>query len=124
MPKETPETQVPDVAAAAASLVFTRAPDYRVIFSDFNRSRVGNGSVTITFSKQTHTPSLQANPNIIEEQAEVTLSWIQFKIMILNFTSILSAIETEIGSIPLPKVFKIDDEKNRQVVRSLGISQR
>jgi hypothetical protein len=124
MPKETQETQDLNAAAAAAGLTFTRASDYKAIFSDFNRLRVGNGSVTITFSKQNHAPSLQAAANIIEEQAEVTMSWIQFKMMVLNFTSVLSAIETEIGPIPIPKVVKIDDERNRKLIRGLGISQR
>jgi hypothetical protein len=111
------------VAAAEAALVFTRTSDFKSVFSDVNRLRVGNGTVTVTFSKITHSPSVQANPNIIEEQAEVTMSWVQFKMAVLNCVSLLSAIEAEVGSIPLPKSHKINDERNRTAVRALGMSQ-
>jgi len=109
-------------AAAAAALMFTRAPDYKVCFSDFHRSRVGNGTYTIVFSKVAHAPSSQMLANIIEEHVEIIMSWTQLKMVAENMVSAISAIEAEVGTIPLPSNFQINEAGSRAVVRALGLS--
>jgi hypothetical protein len=110
------------VAAAAPSLTFTRAPDFKTIFSDIVRPTIGNGSITIVFSKLTHKPSLNVQTNIVEEHVEVVMTWTQFKMVMQNFSSILSAIETEVGPIPMPHAFRASDASNRAIVRALGLT--
>jgi hypothetical protein len=123
-PSATPfnPTDPASVAAAAASLTFTRAPDFKTIFADMVRPRIGNGSITIVFGKLSHRPSLQMEANVIEEHIEIVMTWTQFKMVMQNFSSILSAIETEIGPIPIPETFRPSDETNRAIVRALGMT--
>jgi hypothetical protein len=42
--------------------------------------------------------------------------------MLANLSSILSAIETEIGPISLPNNFKVFDDLHRALVRGLGLT--
>ncbi len=133
MPEETPSrgevsaqtdpNNPASVAAAAAALRFTRAPDYKVCFSDFHRSRVGNGTFTIVFSRiEAHTPSPQMPANVVEEHVEIIMSWTQLKLVTENLVSAIAAIEAEVGAIPFPRNFQINEEANRAIVRALGLS--
>jgi hypothetical protein len=99
---------------------FTRAPEYRTIISDFHRARVGNGTANIIFSQVSHAPSAQILGNIIEEKVELVLSWTQLKMVSMNLASIVKAIETEIGPIPVPQGYQVIDANNQLAVRSLG----
>lgn len=109
-------------AAAAAALTFVRAPDFKTIFSDLARSRVGNGIVGILFSRVTHPPGAAILTNIVEDQAEIVMTWTQFKMVIQLWSSLLSAIETEIGPIPLPQSFQVSEDNSRAIVRTLGFA--
>jgi hypothetical protein len=109
-------------AAQVAGLTFTRAPDFKVCFSDFHRSRVGNGTVNIVFSRTAHAQSLQMLANIIEEHVEVIMSWTQLKMVAENLASAVAAIEAEVGTIPIPRDFQINEAGNRAIVRALGLS--
>ena len=103
-----------------SQLQFSRSPEFRSFFSDVHRVRIGNGTVSITFSATTHEPSLSNVGNIIEEQAELLVSWTQLKIISLNLTALVAAIEEEISHIPIPTSFRINMEANRLTARSLG----
>jgi hypothetical protein len=133
MPEETappsgPSTQPifnPDdpasfAAAAKAFFTFTRAPDFKAFFCDMARSRLGNGTITLVFGKLAHAPSLEMVANIIEEHAEIAMSWTQLKMLVQNWSAILSAIETHIGPIPIPASFHLTDPE--ESVRGLGLS--
>ena len=81
---------------------FTRADDYKRLYSDIFRTRIGNGDLTLIFSKTTHDPGIDVSGNIIEEQVEVTLTWTHMKVLASLLSSLTQAVETEIGPIPLP----------------------
>lgn len=118
----TPNDPASVAAAAAVALTFTRAPDFKVCFSDFHSPKVGNGTYTIVFSRVAHAPSSQILPNVIEEQVEIIMSWTQLKIITENMVSAIAAIEAEVGTIPFPSNFQINEAGNRAVVRALGLS--
>jgi len=117
-----PATPASVVAAAAATLTFVRAPDFKVCFSDFHQIRAGNGVLTVVFSKTTHAPAGPMIANIIEEHVEVVMSWTQLKMVAQNLSASVSAIEAELGPIPFPRDFRINDAANRAIVRALGLS--
>jgi hypothetical protein len=99
---------------------YTRASDYKSFFSDIHKARIVNGGIAVTFSAMRSQPGGLIPANIIEEQAEVVMSWIQLKIVVQNLGSVLEAIEKEIGVIQTPG-FAPNPEANRAVVRSLGL---
>lgn len=45
-----------DLAKLAAGLTFTRSPEYKVVYSNLFRSRVGSGDITLIFSRVTQRP--------------------------------------------------------------------
>jgi hypothetical protein len=96
-----------------------------VIFSNLFKSRVGNGECTIIFSKLTHAPSFAASANIIEEQAEITITWPQLKMFSIQLGTLVSAIEDVVGIIPIPQGFQQAvasmPQAQHDVVRSLGL---
>jgi hypothetical protein len=110
------------VAAVSSFFTFTRAPDFKKIFSDVVRYRVSNGFITLLFSTTTSTPGVENLSNIVEDHTEIVMTWIQLKIMLANLNSILSAIETEIEPIRLPNTFRINDTHARAIVQGLGLT--
>jgi hypothetical protein len=117
----TPPSPAEMIELAAANLVFTRSADYKTIYSSVVRTRIGNGDVSIVFSKTTHAPSAAFNANIIEEQVEVVMSWVQAKMFKEVLVSLLQAVDEEIGEIPIPSAFKIDKAVQRAAVQGLGL---
>jgi hypothetical protein len=111
-------------AAALAELSFSRASDYQSFFSDFHRMRIGNGSINIVFSKTTHSPGVQFTGSVVEEKAEVVMTWTQMKMMFINFSQTIEAIEKELGAIPVPQNFQPDLVLARDIVRGLLLSPR
>ncbi len=110
----------PDVAKLLAGLTFTRSPEYKVVYSNVFRTRVGGGDITLIFSRITHVPSIAVAGDVVEEQIEVVMSWQQLKQFEMALKSVVDAIEQEVGEIQVPTVFKIDQDGQRAVVRSLG----
>jgi hypothetical protein len=103
----------------------TRSPDYRRIYLDFIRSRIGNGDITVVICKTTHDPNaLVPNVNGVYEEIEVTMSWTQLKLVHAIFGNFVEAIEHETGPILIPESFRLDQEAQRPVVRTLGLSPR
>src|SRR5690349_3187403 len=88
-------------APAASSISFTRSPEYRAIFSDIVRTRVGNGECAIIFSKATHVPGVNIATSVIEEQIEVIVTWAELKALSLTMASLVEGIEAEMGPLPI-----------------------
>jgi hypothetical protein len=109
-----------------ANISFRRAGDYKNIYSDLFKAIIGNGQLTIIFSRATHEPSATAETNIIEEQLEIVMSWPQMKMLAMHLISLVQAVEKEVGSIPIPNVFQNFIRENPQaqenIVRGLGLS--
>lgn len=114
----------PEIAKLLAGLTFTRSSEYKVVFSNAFRTRVGTGDITLIFSRVTHTPSVAIAGTIIEEQVEIAMSWPQLKQLAMALTSIVNAIEQEVEEIQVPMAFKIDPEAQRVVIRGLGFPSR
>jgi hypothetical protein len=118
---ESPDLSSAAVAKAIAALTVTRSPEYRTIYSNVVRPRVGNGDITLIFSRLTHAPHILANAQIVEEQVEVVMSWIHLKMFEQTLRMLVDAIDQEVGDIPLPAGFKLDPEAQHAVVRTLGL---
>lgn len=107
-------------------LSFTRSDEYKRIFADFFRTRLGTGEITTIVSKVTHGPNMNVEGNIIEEQIELVMTWSSVKMLQLHLMSLVSAIEEEVGYIPIPANFlanlEAGHDAQRNLVRSLGLS--
>jgi hypothetical protein len=112
----------PEIAKQLAALTVTRSGDYKTIYSDVFRTRIGSGDVTLIFSKLTSSPNIAAIADIVEEKAEIVMSWPQLKMFEQVLRAIVDAVEQEIGKIPIPAAFKVDPEANRTVIQNLGLS--
>lgn len=114
------------VSPDASALSVVRSDEYRTVFSDLYRVRLGNGDLTLIFSKLTHTPSISAEPDILEEQVEIVMTWSTIKMLQLHLASLIGGIEQELGSIPVPTAFlantNLTPTAQRAVVRGFGLS--
>jgi hypothetical protein len=115
------EEQAAKLAPPLAALTVTRSNEYRTIYSNFYRTRIGANEITMTFSRISHAPSILAPANIIEEQTEIVMGWPQLKMLAQTLREIVEAFEKEVGTIPLPLVFRPNLEGQRQAVRTLGL---
>jgi hypothetical protein len=110
----------------AQDISYTRSADYKEVFVNLFKGRIGNGEAAILFSKITHTPSLAATPNVVEEQVEITMTWVQLKILSIYIGDIVQGIEDELGVIPIPATFqqgiRANPQAQRAVVKSLGLT--
>jgi hypothetical protein len=111
-----------DLVKQIAALSVTRSAEYRSIYSDIFRARIGSGDATLIFSRLTHSPSIAAAGNVIEEQVEVVMSWPHLKMLEHTLRNLVDAIEQEIGEIKLPAAFNPNLEAQRIAIRSLGLS--
>ena len=107
--------------AGLPSFKFERSPEYRTIYSDLHRFRLGNGTANIVFSRTGHNPGVQMDVTAVEEQVEIVVSWMQLKMIAMNLAATIAALEEEIGDIPIPAGFSVNEDVVREVVRSLGI---
>jgi hypothetical protein len=122
VPEESAQTnEIPTSAPNPSDiLTFSRASDYKSIFSDLHQMRIGNGNVYITFSKTTRAPGASMLANIVEEHCEIVMTWPQIKMLALNLSATVSAVEEGIGPISIPTGFRINPAANLTAVKSLG----
>jgi hypothetical protein len=113
--------QLEKMAPALTALAVTRSNDYKAAYSNLYRTRIGANEVTLLFARMTHTPSIFAVVNAIEEEFEVTMGWSQIKTLVMTLTEIIRAFEQEVGTIPIPLSFQPNLEAQRQAVRNLGL---
>jgi len=120
-PTAPPTNAEIEAQPTAAGITFARSADYRTIFSNITRTRIGNGEVTLIFSRVAHAPNNPAAVgSVIEDQVEIVLTWIQLKIFNDQLTAVVMAIDEEVGEIKLPMAIKTYPEVQRTNVRSLG----
>src|SRR5205814_6333060 len=100
-----------------------RSPDYRVIYADLYRPRLGNGDVTLVFSRTSHEPSVSIEATVVDEQAEIVFSWATAKLLAAHLGALMTAIEDELGEIPVPAGITFDVQRQREAVRSLGLTR-
>lgn len=109
--------------APNTSPVVTRSESFRRIHSNLAKYRLGQGEVFITFSVVTE-PLISGQIGVMEE-AEISLTWIQMKILKNNLNSAIKAIEKIHGKIPeAPKIMSDEefDLQNEAIVMGLGLS--
>ena len=120
MPEKQEST--PALPEAIAALTVTRSADYKVVYSNVYRTRIGAGELTLLFGRFAHAPNIRAEVNVLEEEVEVIMTWSQLKMLAQTLSSAIDALEQEIGEVKIPTAFKIDLESQRAAVRSLGFS--
>jgi hypothetical protein len=112
---------IPPHLAELAELTVTRSSAFNTIYANIFRTRISITELTMIFSRLTHTPSILAQGNVIEEQCEIIVSWPQAKLFLLVLKSIVDAFENETGPILIPTDFQPNMEGQQQAVRSLGL---
>jgi hypothetical protein len=117
------QSSQPELRALAqliSNLTVTRSADYRTIYSNVFRTRVGNGDVTVIFSRLTHNPSITAAGDVIEEQVEIVVTWSQLKMFAQALRTLVDVIDQEVGEIEIPSSFRLNPEAQRSAIRTLG----
>jgi hypothetical protein len=114
--------QLEKAAPALSALTVTRSNNYKAVYSNLYRTRMGANEVTLLFARMTHTPNILAVVNAVEEEFEVTMGWSQIKMLVKTLTEMITAFEQEVGTIPIPLSFQSSLEAQRQAVRNLGLS--
>jgi hypothetical protein len=117
----TNEAQTPSPLSV---LTFASPSDFKSTFADVHQIRLGTGTTNITFSKTTHVLGSAMLGNVVEEQCEIVISREQMKMLFMNLSATVSAIEDEIGPIPVPRSFQINQDAHRAVIRSLNLPSR
>lgn len=100
-----------------------RSSEFRRVHSNITKYRIGQGEITVVFSSATEVPN-SPSPFTIVEEAEVSMTWIQAKILRDSLTSALKAVEAQFGKIPeaqkiLPEVEF--ERQNEAAVKNLGL---
>jgi hypothetical protein len=103
---------------------FVRSPEYRSIYANVIRARIGNGDITAIVYKTTHETGLDISALVATEEAEIIMTWTQAKMIAMVLAGIIEDIETLIGPISLPGGFQIDRETQAAVIRGLGFPPR
>ena len=105
---------------------FERVEDYKSLYSDIVRTRIGNGDLTLIFSKMIHVPGMNVGGSVVQEQAEVTVTWTYMKILASTLNALTQAVESEIGPIPMPATFFEAEAtqltRQQGAVRTLGLA--
>jgi hypothetical protein len=115
------QAQLEKVVPILSKINVTRATDYKNIYSNIFRTRIGTSEVTLLFARQTHTPSILASADSVEEECEVTMGWPQIKMLLMTLSDVISSYEAEIGVIGIPAAFQPNTAGWRPAVRNLGI---
>jgi hypothetical protein len=107
------ESATPPVVPQA---VAARSPLFRAFFSDFMRNRIGPGTFTVIFGAVVDDPGAPF-ANILQEEAQVTMSWAQLKTITTFFSEIVEIIESETGQIALPAQITEETQTRKESVR-------
>lgn len=79
-----------------------RAPEFRVVHTNFFRYRVAQGEAYLTFSTLVDGPPNQRSA--VADQVSLAMAWPQLKLVTRSLNEIINAIEQEIGEIVQPTV--------------------
>lgn len=83
---------------ASQKLLAERSPDYRRFFSNHFFLRFAPGEANITFSQLVDIPG-STSQDVIQEQANITMSWPQLKMLGEYISWTVQAMEHEVGPI-------------------------
>lgn len=101
---DTPNAIPPEVAAAMAAAassqyVTARSAQYRIIYSNIFKSRIGPNDLALVFgilSDATGAPVA----NVWQEEATIVMAWPQVKILAKFLSEVVEAAEGQLGPIP------------------------
>lgn len=101
-----------------------RAADYRRFFSNHFFLRFAPGDANITFSQLIDSPGSTAQ-DVIQQQANITMSWIQLKMLGEYISVAVQAMEQEVG--PIISIGPSTDELQKQsseIVKGFAIRKK
>jgi hypothetical protein len=102
---------------------WARSPAFRSIFSNFFQYRLGYGEIAVMLGTIT-SDSTPAGTAVLEQEAEIFMTWAQLKNLTLTMQLVIQTIESEIGPIPIALVDQEAALDNiRTHVRKLNLSQ-
>jgi hypothetical protein len=110
------------IEAAIGNVTWNRSALYRIICCHLFRTRLTAGDITLTVSTLTDQRPGDTNV-IVEDQAAISMSWAEMKMLAQQLSAIVAAIEQDIGPIPIPYAFLPTVESQLPVIRSLGMSR-
>jgi hypothetical protein len=95
---------------------------FRLVQCHLFRAKLTSGEVTLTVSTIVDQPGIPRT-EAIEDQVAIAMSWPELKMLAQHLATLVSAIEQEIGPIPIPHVFAATVESHLAAVRTLGMSK-
>jgi hypothetical protein len=105
------------------NLTWSRSALYRVIYCHLFRTRLSPGDITLTMGTMTDQRPGDASL-IIEDQTAIVMSWAEMKMLAQHLSTLVAAIEQDIGPISIPHAFSPSVETQLSVIRSLGMSRQ
>ena len=109
---------------AAPEVQSDRSPDYRRFFSNHFYLRFAPGDANITFAQLIGLPGFSPQ-NIIHEQANITLSWPQLKLLGEYISATVRVMEREVGPIPSVGLTMEELEKqSTEIVKGFAIRKQ
>lgn len=93
---------------------FGRAPDFRTLFANQSRMRVGPGEVVITFALADEIPKFGL---ILTELVGIALTPTHAKTLAVILTDTLKLYEETYGAIPPPSSTQMDPKKVDEIVK-------
>jgi hypothetical protein len=111
------EKQSPDTGAGADSTVqLIRPENFRHVFSNYSRVRVGTGEIGLTFS---YVEEISGAGQQMTDLISITMTPVHAKRMVVMLGEILKQYEADIGSIDMRPPSKIDMEAVRRHVNAI-----
>ncbi len=93
---------------------FARAPEFRTLFANQSRMRVGPGEVVITFALADEVPNIGP---LLTELVGIALTPTHAKTLAVILTDTLKLYEETFGAIPPPSTTLMDPKKVDEIVK-------
>jgi hypothetical protein len=93
---------------------FARTPDFRTLFANHSRMRVGPGEVVITFGHADEIPNIGP---LLTELVGIALTPTHAKTLAVILTDTLKLYEETFGAIPPPSTTLMDPKKVDEIVK-------
>jgi hypothetical protein len=91
-----------------------RTPDFRTLFANQSRMRIGPGEVVITFALADEIPNIGP---LLTELVGIALTPTHAKILAVTLTETLKLYEETFGAIPPPSTTLMDPKKVDEIVK-------
>ena len=104
-------------ALSSPIIEWVRSQEYRSLYSNLFKYRIGKSDVTVTFSSVVESVGMSPVTQV-QEDASVIMTWPQLKMFSQHLNVLVQAIEQELGKINIPA-----DQPTKEEMLEAGINR-